>query len=356
MQRVLIRHMSGTRANQVDEFAADGFKEIVAGRDEKAGIQFDPDHDDLVSRQHVRIYPDSGNAGEFLVADLGSRNGTFVNRQRISAPMRVRHGDVIQLGAGGPEFRLELDPPPANAGGSRPTRLTGNPGAVRPTRIGSSSPQEPRPVGRATVERMLDDNFGKVKRESGKSLWAAVAAIVMIAVLGTGSYIYLRHSAAENAKRLENQQLLLLQMAQVVKQQPSDEAAVKAQMERLSTQMKQIMAQNAVLEKAASQGGEVRSSSGQDGEQYDDGLAQATNLYKASQFQQAYAECVRITQIDPSRWEGHYIAGLSAEALNSPQSAQQEYEYALSQAPEAAKSSISTRLNALQGAAPQQAN
>jgi hypothetical protein len=357
MQRILIRHISGTRANQVDEFSADGFKEIVAGRDDNANVRFDPEREDLVSRQHVRVYPDPANAGELVVTDLGSRNGTFVNKQRISAPMRIRHGDAIQLGAGGPEFRVEFDPPPANATASRPTRVAASPVGARVTRVGSSTPEGPRPIGRATVERMLDDTFGKVKRESGKTLWAGIAAVVMIGVLGVGSYFYLHHSAAENAKRLEDQQLLLLQMAQVVKRQPSDDAAVKAQMERLSTQMKQIMAQNVALEKAAaSQDNTAQTSSGQGGEDYDSGLTQATNLYKSSQFQQAYAECVRITQIDPSRWEGHYIAGLSAEALNSPQNAQQEYGYALSQAPDSAKETITSRLSALQGVAQQQAN
>jgi pSer/pThr/pTyr-binding forkhead associated (FHA) protein len=33
-----------------------------------------------------------------VVADLGSRNGTFVNGDLLEAPMRVTKGDVIQLG------------------------------------------------------------------------------------------------------------------------------------------------------------------------------------------------------------------------------------------------------------------
>ena len=52
MQHILVRHTSGTRSNQVDEFQADGFKEILVGRDESSSVRFDPDREDLVSRNH----------------------------------------------------------------------------------------------------------------------------------------------------------------------------------------------------------------------------------------------------------------------------------------------------------------
>ncbi|HKF47732.1 MAG TPA: FHA domain-containing protein [Terracidiphilus sp.] len=346
MHRILIRHTSGIRANQVDDFPAQDFREIVAGRDQAATVRFDPDREDLVSRQHARIYPDPQHSGELLINDMQSRNGTFLNRQRIQVASRIHHGDVVQLGPGGPEFRVELDPPPASA--ARATRLAGAGSsiAVRPTRV-SGSLDAPRPIGRATVERMLDDTFGKVKRESGKTLWAGVAAVIMIAVVGAGAYWYMHRSSVENAKRLQDQQLLLLQMAQVIRQQPANDAAVRAQVEKLGGDLKRVMAENAVLARTAQSPGMQSNSD------YDAGLAQATNLYKANQFQQAYAECVRISQIDPSRWEGFYIAGLSAEALNSPQDAQQDYQYALAQAPENAKATITQHLSALQSAAPQ---
>lgn len=355
MNRILIRHTSGIRANQVDEFSAEDFKEIVAGRDQTATVRFDPEREDLVSRQHTRIYPDPNSPGELLITDLQSRNGTFVNRQRINAPTRLHHGDVVQLGPNGPEFRLEMDPPPAST--ARATRMaTSGSLAPKATRVAAMPDGlSPRPIGRATVERMLDDTFGKVKRESGKTLWAGVAAVILIVLLGAGTYAYLHHSATENAKRLENQQLLLLQMAQVVKQQPSDDAAVRAQMEKLSADMKRIMAQNAAMSKAAGQGSAAQASDGQSSADYDSGLAQATQLYKNHQFEEALAKCVEISQVAPNRWEAYYIAGLSAEALNSPQDAQQEYQYALSQAPDVAKATITERLNTLAGT-PSQAN
>jgi hypothetical protein len=48
-----------------------------------------------VSARHCRIERD---AQGWTVTDLGSKNGTFVNGERVSEPARVRRGDVVQLG------------------------------------------------------------------------------------------------------------------------------------------------------------------------------------------------------------------------------------------------------------------
>src|SRR5258708_19721378 len=47
-----------------------------------------------VSRQHAVItYRD----GIFMISDLGSANGTFVNDRRLTDPFPLAHGDVIRL-------------------------------------------------------------------------------------------------------------------------------------------------------------------------------------------------------------------------------------------------------------------
>ncbi|NUM45398.1 MAG: FHA domain-containing protein [Anaerolineales bacterium] len=52
-------------------------------------------NDAEVSRKHVRIVI---QAGEVIIEDLGSTNGTFVNEQRISGPYTLVAGDTLQLG------------------------------------------------------------------------------------------------------------------------------------------------------------------------------------------------------------------------------------------------------------------
>jgi ABC transport system ATP-binding/permease protein len=48
-----------------------------------------------VSRRHLRIFL---QGDQYLVEDLGSSNGTFVNDQRISAPTPLKSGDYLYLG------------------------------------------------------------------------------------------------------------------------------------------------------------------------------------------------------------------------------------------------------------------
>lgn len=48
--------------------------------------------------------------GEFFLEDIGSRNGTFVNQQRISSLVKLNHNDEIRFGDANARF---LDPPPA---------------------------------------------------------------------------------------------------------------------------------------------------------------------------------------------------------------------------------------------------
>jgi hypothetical protein len=51
--------------------------------------------DPQVSRHHARI---DWQAGAYLLLDLDSANGTFVNERRLRAPHPLRHGDVVRLG------------------------------------------------------------------------------------------------------------------------------------------------------------------------------------------------------------------------------------------------------------------
>ena len=57
-----------------------------------------------ISRQHARIDPE---AGGYLIVDLGSANGTFLNGERVLLPTRLADGDLIQLG-GAVALRYQL--------------------------------------------------------------------------------------------------------------------------------------------------------------------------------------------------------------------------------------------------------
>ncbi len=63
------------------------------GRSESNAIVL---HDDAASRRHAIIQ--RAEMGELYLLDLGSRNGTFVNGQRVSTPVVLKDNDEIAIG------------------------------------------------------------------------------------------------------------------------------------------------------------------------------------------------------------------------------------------------------------------
>lgn len=59
-------------------------------------------NDDFASSRHARIFQ---QAGEWLVEDLGSTNGTFVGGQQISGPLPLSVGSTVQIGQSTIELR-----------------------------------------------------------------------------------------------------------------------------------------------------------------------------------------------------------------------------------------------------------
>lgn len=51
--------------------------------------------DTFVSQVHARVFARSGN---YLVEDLGSTNGTYLNRKKVAGPMTMQRGDRLQVG------------------------------------------------------------------------------------------------------------------------------------------------------------------------------------------------------------------------------------------------------------------
>ena len=74
--------------------------ENLLGRSEDATARIDAA---TVSRHHARILVSKGGA---TLEDLGSKNGTFLRGQRVSAPRVLRDGDEIALGRIRLAFRM----------------------------------------------------------------------------------------------------------------------------------------------------------------------------------------------------------------------------------------------------------
>jgi len=90
---------------------------LTIGRDEGCGLRFDAGETE-VSRRHAVV---RGDESGFSLTDLRSTNGTRVNGRPVETVL-LRPGDVIELGAGGPLLRVQVEESEA-------------PGRVRPTAI-----------------------------------------------------------------------------------------------------------------------------------------------------------------------------------------------------------------------------
>lgn len=67
--------------------------EVTVGR--AAGCQISLSDDNYVSQMHARVFR---RDGELFVEDLGSTNGTYLNRKKLTNEMPVQRGDRIQVG------------------------------------------------------------------------------------------------------------------------------------------------------------------------------------------------------------------------------------------------------------------
>jgi len=116
IHKIVIRHISGSKANQIEEFSLKGRNELRIGRDPSCEIVYDSARDDVVSRTHAAIGISGSEHPTFTIEDLGSSNGTFLNNEQIREKTELLPDDTLTLGKGGPTFAFDVQPRPAGAG------------------------------------------------------------------------------------------------------------------------------------------------------------------------------------------------------------------------------------------------
>jgi S1-C subfamily serine protease len=94
--------LSGARAGQIDLL---GQTYITIGRHPASHLRCDAEHDLDVSARHATI---TFEGGFFILRDLDSTNGTFVNGSRLTAEHLLANDDVIQLGTKGPRIQFAM--------------------------------------------------------------------------------------------------------------------------------------------------------------------------------------------------------------------------------------------------------
>lgn len=124
MERVIIRFLTGAKRGQTEIYPVARFDGLSLGRDPACDVRFDPQRDDLVSRHHCGIEWDHSSPRIYVLTDLLSSNGTFLNGKRVQEPMQLNDGDVIEFGRNGPSICVgfEVVDPAAH----HPSRVTQN--------------------------------------------------------------------------------------------------------------------------------------------------------------------------------------------------------------------------------------
>ena len=86
-QRLLVTAggLAGTSIGLTDQ-------QITIGRANDATLVL---HDDYASTRHARLFPQDG---QWIVEDLGSTNGTYLDRQKVTQPTPVPPGVPIRIG------------------------------------------------------------------------------------------------------------------------------------------------------------------------------------------------------------------------------------------------------------------
>ncbi len=124
---------------------------ILVGRAKECEVQI-PER--RLSRKHCQITRDE--SGKFFVSDLGSQNGTYVNRRRIRGFHELRHGDVLNFA----EYTISfLDDEDAYAGPDRSREPSEVPLPIEP-QVGRP-PLDPMMAGEETVmPAAYSDEYG----------------------------------------------------------------------------------------------------------------------------------------------------------------------------------------------------
>jgi len=194
--RVLTGARSGHEERLASEFA-------TLGRHPSSDLQFDPERDRDVSARHAAVFR---QGGEYVVRDLGSTNGTWVNGARIRSDHALESGDRIQLGTRGPEVEFRIvevedrpGPPPE---ASAPPPVTPPAPAERARQPVAATPASTDLQIRLEVARQTD----RLRRR----LFAA-ALVITTVVAGSAGWIWWM-AAQDRAERAIIRDRLLRQV------------------------------------------------------------------------------------------------------------------------------------------------
>jgi S1-C subfamily serine protease len=160
--RAVFSHITGIKAGQREIIDAEL---ITVGRAPTNTLAFAP-NDTRASARHAEIVYDGA---DYILRDIGSTNGTYINGVKVLTA-RLRTGDIIEFGTGGPQVMFEYE------GDAATVTSTQVPTSLNRTEVGRSHKE----FGRTTVRLMIDH---AVRKSSTQFRVMVSTLVVLVAAL-----------------------------------------------------------------------------------------------------------------------------------------------------------------------------
>ena len=192
--RIEFEIVAGARAGSRSAFEK---SYIALGRDTLSDVRFDATADLDASTKHAAVLQ-SGDG--YVIRDLGSRNGTFINGQRIAADTPLADGDMIRCGGHGPEVRVRIVKEAAE-------QVMAKVAAPAPPRPGTpAAPAAPRkgPPARDPHAKPAGPSATSILRAEVKASAARYRAVlVMLGIIVVGAAVVLVWQGTQARKQTE---------------------------------------------------------------------------------------------------------------------------------------------------------
>lgn len=177
--------LSGGRAGEVE--ALQGAVASI-GRHPTCQVRVGADQDPVVSNRHAIVQK---RDGVWVLRDLGSMHGTYLNGQRISEEQPLNDGDVFRLGASGPELQFLLSERAEVAAPSR------EPTEAQPAKPALSTEELARILEEEQAGQLARDLAARARKQRLLKIIGGVVGGVV--VLALALFLWQRHSARQAA-------------------------------------------------------------------------------------------------------------------------------------------------------------
>ena len=160
---------------------------LTIGRHPAADVRFDAYYEEPISARHAAVVR---RGSGYVVRDLGSAAGTFLNGQRVIGDIPLESGDLIELGRGGPAVQVTFLPDPV-------ARVEPLP-AGRPTPTAAELRMRPAPSGGITVAAIERTS---ALRQAAVRKRVVATALMIIALAGAYAWQSTRSNSQEELLR-----------------------------------------------------------------------------------------------------------------------------------------------------------